>query len=59
MGIVSTKNGNTIATNVTGIASINCHSLKSKKLLYFPYSLISDHLVIDIYYYLLHYAKQK
>ena len=59
MGVVSTKNENTIAANVTSIASTNCHSIKIKKLLYFAYSLISDHLAIDIYYYLLHYAKQK
>ena len=33
MDIVSTKKTNTIATNVTSTASINCHSKKSKRLL--------------------------
>ena len=50
---LATKRTNTIATNVGSTASINSHSKKSKRLLYFAYSLISDHITIDNYYYLL------
>ena len=62
MDIVSTKKTNTIATKKTNIiatkvtsttASINCHSKKSKRLLCFAYSFISNHITIDNYYYLL------
>ena len=49
MDIVSTKMENTIATNV----SVNCHTEKSKRLLYFAYSFISDPIPIDNYCYLL------
>ena len=42
---------NYIETNVASIASINCHSKKSKRLLYFAYSFISDHITIENYYY--------
>ena len=41
---------NTIAANVTSTASVNCHS---KKVRYFAYSLISNYITIDNYYYLL------
>ena len=57
MYIVSTKEANTIATKITNITaanvmstdSINCHSKKVKDC----YILISDHITIDNYYYLL------
>ena len=45
--IVSTKKTNTTAANVTRTVSINCHSKKSKRLLYFAHSSISDHITID------------
>ena len=51
MDIVSTKKTNTIATNVTSTASINCLK-KSKKLLYFEYGFTNDHITIDNCYYL-------
>ena len=51
--IVSTKKKNTIATNVTSTSSINSHSKKSKRFLYFAYSFISNHITTDNYYYLL------
>ena len=50
---------NTIATNVTSATSINCHSKKSKRLLYFANSFLSDHITIDNYYYLLLLCKAK
>ena len=49
MDNVSTKKTNTIATNVTNTASINCHNKKNKRLLYFAHRFISSH--IDNYYY--------
>ena len=49
MDIVSTKMENTIATNV----SVNCHTEKSKRLLYFAYNFISDPITVDNCYYLL------
>ena len=56
MDNLSTKRTITIArkkANVTNTVSINCHSKKSKRLLYFAYGFISDHITIDNYYYLL------
>ena len=53
MDNVSTKKTNTAAANVTSIASMNYHSKKSKRLLYFAQSFISNHITIDNYYYLL------
>ena len=47
MDNLSSKRTNTIATNITNIASINWHGQKSKRLLYFGYSFISDHMIID------------
>ena len=60
MDIVSTKKTNTIATNVANTASINCHSKEVrdyKKVRYFTYSFISDHITIDHYHYLLPLCK--
>ena len=59
MDNLSTKMTNTIATNVTSTASINWRSKKHKKLLYFAYSVISDQIIIDNYYYLLSLCKTK
>ena len=62
MDIVSTKKTNTIATNVANTASINCHCKKVrdyKKVRYFTYSFISDHITIDHYHYLLPLCKTK
>ena len=59
MDIVSTKKTNTIAANVTSAASISCHSKKSKRMLYFAHSIISDHITIDNYYHLLSLCKTK
>ena len=56
---IVTEKINTIPTNLTSIASINYHSKKSKKSLYFAYSFISDHITIDKYYYLLSLCKTK
>ena len=56
--VVSTKQANTIATNVTCATSINCHSKKSKRLQHFTYSSINDHINIDNYYYLLLLCKK-
>ena len=50
---VAIKETNTIATNVTRTASIN------KRLLYFIYSYISDHIAIDNYDYFLLLCKTK
>ena len=47
--IVSKKMKNIAATNVIK----NRHSKKSRRLLYFAYSFISDHITIDNCYYLL------
>ena len=59
MDSLSTKKVNTIAANVTSTASMNWHSKKSKRLLYFAYSFISDHIAIDDYYYLMLLFKTK
>ena len=45
-----TKKTNTIATNVSSAASINCYDTKGKGLLYFTDSFISDHITVDNYY---------
>ena len=49
---IGTKKTNIITKYVTSTASINCRK-KSKRLLYFTYSFISNHITIDNYYYLL------
>ena len=54
----SNKRTNTIAINITSTASINYHS-KKKILLYFAHSFISDHIIINNYYYLLSLCKTK
>ena len=59
MDSLSTKKVNTIAANVTSTASMNWHSKKSKRLLYFAYSFISGHIAIDDYYYLMLLFKTK
>ena len=59
LDIVSTKMTNTIATNVTSTASINCHS-KKLRVYYILYAILSVFilpLIITIICY--HYAKQK
>ena len=50
---------NAIEANVASTASINCHSKKSKRLLYLAYSFISDHITIENYYYLSILCKTK
>ena len=50
---------NAIETNIASTASINCHSKKSKRLLYFAYSFISDHITVGIIIICYYYAKQK
>ena len=55
---IATKKTNTIVTNVTNTASINFHCKKSKRLLYFVYSFINDHITIDNYYHLLLLCKK-
>ena len=57
--IASTKKRKTIATNDTNTASINCHSKKSKRLLYFTLSFTSDHITFDITIICYPYTKQK
>ena len=58
MNNLSTKKRNTITTNVTSTASINCQSKKVRE--YFPYSFTSNHITIDDYYhYLLSLSKTK
>ena len=53
MVIVSTKKTNTIATNVTSTASINCHSKKVRDwYILHTFCFISDHITIENYYYL-------
>ena len=59
MDNVLTKKTNSIATNVTSTASVNCHIKKSKRLLYFAQSSISNHITINNYYYLLLSCKGK
>ena len=52
---LSTKKTDTIGTNVTSTASINCHHKKVRDILL----LISDHITIDNYYYFLSLCKTK
>ena len=59
MNNLSTKWTKTMKTNVTNTASINFHSRKSTRLLYFTYDFISDHINIDNYCYLLSFCKTK
>ena len=59
MDIVSTKKTNTIATKVISTASINYHSKKNKRLLYFARSFISDCTTIANYCYLQSCCKTK
>ena len=59
MNNLSTKWTKTMKTNVTNTASINFHSRKSTRLLYFTYGFISDHINIDNYCYLLLFCKTK
>ena len=59
MDIASTKMTNTIATNVTSTALINCHSKKSKRLLYFHTVLLVIMLLLIIVFICYCYAKQK
>ena len=49
MNILSTKKINTITTNVTTTASINCQSKKVRDCSIFTYSFISDNITIDNY----------
>ena len=58
LNIVSTKMTNTIATNVTSTASMNCHS-KKVRLCYILHTLISDPITIDNHYNLLLLCKTK
>ena len=54
------KKANTRAKNATNTASINCHSKEvSKRLLYFTYSFISDHVILVITIICYHYTKRK
>ena len=55
---LSTKNTNTIATNVTSTASINWHNKKVRHC-YISHDFISDHINIDNYYYWLSLCKTK
>ena len=59
MNIVSAKMTNILPTNIVSTASINCHIKKSKELLYFTYSFVVDHTIIDNYYCLLLLCKTK
>ena len=58
MDTVSTKETNTIATNVTSSASISFHRQEVRDL-YFTQSFISDHIKIHNYCYLLLLCKTK
>ena len=46
---LSTKKINTITTNVTTTASINCQSKKVRDCSIFTYRFISDNITIDNY----------
>ena len=59
MDNLSTKKTINIAANVTSTVSINCDILKSKRLLYFAHSSVSNHITIDNCYYLLLLCKTK
>ena len=56
---LSTKRTNAVATNLTCTVSVSYYSKKSKRLLYFTYSFISNHITSDNYYYLLSLCKTK
>ena len=49
MNNLSTKKINTITTNVTTTASINCQSKKVRDYPIFTYRFISDNITIDNY----------
>ena len=53
------KDDNYITKNIVSTASINCHIKKSKELLYFTYSFVVNHTIIDNYYCLLLLCKTK
>ena len=57
MNNLSTKKTNTLTTNVTSTASINCHRKKIRDC-YILHSFISNHININIYYYLLSLCKK-
>ena len=59
MDIASTKNTNTIATNVTSTASINSHSKKVRYCYIFHTVLLAIILLLIITIICYHYAKQK
>ena len=58
MDNVSTKKTNTVATNVMSAASINCHSKKSKRLLYFSPTILLAIILLLIIIICYCYAKQ-
>ena len=55
---IATKMANTIATNIMSTALKNCHTKKVRDC-YILHSFISDHIIIDNYYYLLSLCKTK
>ena len=59
MDIVSTKNTNTIATNVTSTASINWHSKEVRDCYILHTVLLAIILILIITIICYHYAKQK
>ena len=59
MGIISTKKTNTMATNVTSTASINCHSKKVRDCYIFHTVLLVIILLLIITIMCYHYTKQK
>ena len=63
MDNASIKKTDTIVTDVTSTASMNFHSRKVRDILlyflYFAYSLINNHINIDICYYFLSLCKAK
>ena len=59
MDIVSTKMTNTIATNVTGTASINFHRKKVGDCYILPTVLLVLILLLTMTTFCYHYAKQK
>ena len=59
MDNLSTKTTNTIATNVTSTASINCHSIKVRESYILHTVLLAIILLLIIIIICYHYAKQK
>ena len=59
MDNVSTKMTNTVATNVTSTASINCHSKKVRDCYILHTVLLAIILLLIIIIICYHYAKQK